>query len=200
MPVGAAAYISRLRAQLVAATRDNGELSAAALRDKLAQQQPPPPVRFLGQCRGSPGSRLQPSPSRSTEVRMEGTAPCLSRHFPIVVWSFGPLRCWTSPASSFVRSFVGRRQPQQEAQQRPRKRRCFSGREYPRCPDQAVLHETVRGHGGGDLASGTRRGRCLLRTGAGGEQGGALPTQRRSSRHRGVVFFAPDIRKFISIF
>ena len=32
---------------------------------------------------------MQPNPSRSTEMRMEGTAPCLSRRCPIMIRSFG---------------------------------------------------------------------------------------------------------------
>jgi len=43
--VAAAAYFLHLRAQLAAAPRDNGEFVAAALREKLAQQQAlPAPV------------------------------------------------------------------------------------------------------------------------------------------------------------
>ena len=52
---------------------------------------------------------MRPSPSRSTEARMEGTAPCLSRRCPIVVWSFGPLRCGASPASSCFSALSSRR-------------------------------------------------------------------------------------------
>ena len=48
-------YIRRLRAQLAAATRDNGEFVAAALRDKLAQQQQQPLLAPVAQA---PAQRL----------------------------------------------------------------------------------------------------------------------------------------------
>ena len=64
-----AAYIRRLRAELAAAKRDNDEFVAAALRDKLEQQQPPPQQAPPAPVASAPAPRPPKHPTTAIDGR-----------------------------------------------------------------------------------------------------------------------------------
>jgi len=71
-----AAYIRRLRADLAAAKRDNDEFVAAALRDKLEQQQQQPPPQQVPPQQAPPQQVIEHKCHTSTFECCSRARPC----------------------------------------------------------------------------------------------------------------------------